>query len=284
VGGASGPVERDGALFYDPQSLWRAEFQTFRGAPHKKKLIPLRDGDSVEVGKRYDEPGFYVTEGKQRDHATGSLHMAAALDAIERVEADPEHPHLVFVSDRYGGLAAYDAGERVAADGSGEKEKTVAQMGAVMAGVRREADHDPSPTAVQYREAYDAYLRSRTKPNLIKATDAFYAYARAHEMEFGFGYEGLSRAVAVRLQDGGARGVLERRVFDDGAALLARMSALLKEGRPLSLEEEGELLRAVARLAGDVEEYERETREALLRATSTLELAREAAMRLMSPP
>jgi hypothetical protein len=78
--------------------------------------------------------------------------------------------------------------------------------------------------------------------------------------------------------------VLERRVFDDGAALLVRMSALLKEGRPLSLQEEGEFLRAVARLASDVEEYERRTREDLLRATSTLELAREAAMRLMSPP
>jgi hypothetical protein len=157
-------------------------------------------------------------------------------------------------------------------------------MGAAMAGVRREADHDPSPTAVQYREAYDAYMRSRTKPNLIKATDAFYAYARAHEMEFGFGHEGLSRALTARHQDVGARGVLERRVFDDGVALLARMTALLKEGRHPSIEEEAELLRAVARLAGDVEEYERKTREALLRATSTLELTREAAMRLMSPP
>jgi len=26
--------------------------------------------------------------------------MAAALDALERVEADPEHPGLVFVTDR----------------------------------------------------------------------------------------------------------------------------------------------------------------------------------------
>jgi len=157
-------------------------------------------------------------------------------------------------------------------------------MGAVMAGVWREADHDPSPTAVQYREAYDAYMHSRTKPNLFKATDAFYAYARAQGMEFGFGHEGLSRAVAARRKEGGARGVLERRVFDDGAALLARMSTLLKEGRRPSLEEEGELLGAVARLAGDVEEYERRTRADLLRATSTLELAREAAVRLLSPP
>ena len=41
----------------------------------------------------------------------------------------------------------------------------VAQMGAVMAGVRREADHDPSPAAVQHREAYDAYVVHSRAPS-----------------------------------------------------------------------------------------------------------------------
>ena len=76
----------------------------------------------------------------------------------------------------------------------------------------------------------------------------------------------------------------ERRVFDGGGALLARMSALLKQSSHPFLEEEGGLLGAVARLVGDVEENERQTREALLGPTSTLGLAREAAMRLTSRP
>jgi hypothetical protein len=125
---------------HTPEETWKLEFQTFRGAPYKKKPIDLRDGTKVEVGARYDGAGYYVTDGKQRHHSTVSLFMCAGLDGVATVHRDARDPQVTIVSDRHGMVAAYHAERRAAADCSGERAKTAAQMGAVMAGERLVAD------------------------------------------------------------------------------------------------------------------------------------------------
>src|SRR5215207_8424647 len=45
-------------IYHSAKDTWRLEFQTFKNAPHRKKLIELRDGEVVEVGKRYSEDGW----------------------------------------------------------------------------------------------------------------------------------------------------------------------------------------------------------------------------------
>jgi hypothetical protein len=107
---------------HSPEETWRLEFQSFRGAPHKKKPIGLRDGTTVEVGARHDGAGYYVTEGKQKHHSTVSLYMCAGLDGIESVRKDDRDERVVIVTDRHGAFAAYHLGTRVAADSSSSPE------------------------------------------------------------------------------------------------------------------------------------------------------------------
>nr|MDP9487885.1 AAA family ATPase [Actinomycetota bacterium] len=156
----------------------------------------LRDGSEVNVGARYSDPGYYVSEGKQRQHATGAYYMSAGLDGVQTVEEDPSSPGRVFVTDQNGATAAYDHTRGLAADESGEKEKTPAQMGAVMAGTRRALENDPSALAGQYRDAYDAYMGLRTPENNVRATDAYYAWAKAEGNEVGYSHDATVADIA----------------------------------------------------------------------------------------
>lgn len=182
-------VEQDGAVFYDEQETWKHEFQKNR---HDE--IELHDGSVVTVGERYDQHGYYVEDGKKKPHATGAYYMSAGLDGIQSVEEDPKSPGRYVVSDRHGGMAVYDAMRDRAADLSGEKEKTAAQMGAVMAGTRRQLERDPSSLAGQYRDAYDSYMADPTQANNVRATDAYYAWAKSEGRpeEIGYADNGLT--------------------------------------------------------------------------------------------
>lgn len=176
-------VEHDGAVFYDEKETWKNEFQQNRHAP-----VHLHDGSIVMVGERYEQSGYYVDDGKQKKHATGSYYMSAGLDGIQSVEEDPNSPGLYVVKDRHGSVAAFDPTSKRAADLSGEKEKTAAQTGAVMAGTRHSLERDPSTLAGQYRDAYDAYMADPSQANNVRATDAYYAYAKAEGRPQEIGY------------------------------------------------------------------------------------------------
>ncbi len=180
-----GRTEENGAVYYDEKATWKDEFQSNRG-----EVVELRDGTEVEVGKRYKDAGYYVDEGKQRAWATGSYYMSPGLDGIESSEANPNVPGRVYVTDRDGNIAAYDHTTGFAADESGEKEKTAAQMGAVMVGTRTALDGDSSPLAQQYCAAYDDYSADRSAANNVKATDAFYAWSNSEGREVGFAHDG----------------------------------------------------------------------------------------------
>lgn len=183
-------TESGGAVYYDERETWKNEFQARRG-----QTVELRDGLQVEVGQRYSAAGYYVTEGKTREHATGAYYMSAGLDGVETVEEDPHRPGRYYITDRDGTISAYDGSERRAADLSGENEKTPAQTGALMAGTRRQLEGDPSSYAAQYRNAYDAYMADRSKENNVRATDAFYAWSKAEgrSENTGFADTGLTR-------------------------------------------------------------------------------------------
>lgn len=176
-------VEHDGAVFYDDKETWKNEFQKNRHA-----AVELHDGSIVTVGERYEASDYYVDDGKQKKHATGSYYMSAGLDGIQSVEEDPNSPGLYVVEDRHGGMAAFDPTSKRAADLSGEKEKTAAQMGAVMAGTRRSLERDPSTLAGQYRDAYDAYMADPNQANNVRATDAYYAWAKSEGRPEEIGY------------------------------------------------------------------------------------------------
>ena len=180
-----GRTEENGAVYYDGKTTWKDEFQSNRG-----EVVELRDGEEVEVGKRYKDAGYYVDEGKQRAWATGSYYMSAGLDGVESVEADPNNPGRFYVTGRDGNIAAYDHTTGFAGDESGEKEKTAAQMGAVMTGTRAALDGDSSPLAQQYCSAYDDYTAFRSAANNVKATDAFYAWSNGEGREVGFAHDG----------------------------------------------------------------------------------------------
>jgi hypothetical protein len=186
----------DDPVRYTPTETWRLEFQSFRGAPHKKKPIDLRDGTTVEVGARYDGAGYYVTEGKQRHHSTASLYMCAGLDGIETIRRDALDERVVLVADRHGAVAAYHLGRRVAAHSSGERTKTSAQMGAVMAGERLASEDASEALRAQYRACYDEYMAQRTAQKLLRATDGFYALAKKEEIYPGFADDDLASVVA----------------------------------------------------------------------------------------
>ena len=214
-------MEKDGAVFYEQKELWNAEFHKHRGSE-----VVLGDGSVVEVGKRYAEDGYYVEQGKQRPHATGAYHMSAGLDGVNTVEEDSKNPGRYYVRDRHGGLSVYDAGSKRVADLSGETDKTSAQMGAVMAGIRRELDGDPSPSAlaVQYRNAFDDYAADRSRENLVRATDAFYAYSKAEGAPEQTGYSdaGLAGELASYKARAEAK---DRAVAEAQAEAEARRSA-----------------------------------------------------------
>lgn len=182
-------VEHDGAVFYDSSETWKEEFQENRHSP-----VHLHDGSIVMVGERYDQSGYYVEDGKKKPHATGSYYMSAGLDGIQSVEEDPKSPGRYVVSDRHGGMAVYDAMRDRAADLSGENDKTAAQMGAVMAGTRRQLERDPSSLAGQYRDAYDSYMADPSQANNVRATDAYYAWAKSEGRpeEIGYADDNLS--------------------------------------------------------------------------------------------
>ena len=266
---------------YTPTETWRLEFQSFRGAPHKKKPIDLRDGTTVEVGARYDGAGCYVTEGKQRHHSTVSLYMCAGLDGVETVRRDAPDQQLVAVADRHGAFAAYHLARRVAADSSGERAKTAAQMGAVMAGERLASDDAGESLRAQYRNCYDEYMAERSARNLLRATDAFYALAKKEEIYPGFADDDL----AVLAKDAGGpsptRRRLEQGVLARGPALVEELLAMSGSGALPSEEELSRLLARVRSFAEDVAGYERLVAGDLARARADLELARRAALRLL---
>ena len=267
---------------HTPEETWKLEFQTFRGAPYKKKPIDLRDGTKVEVGARYDGAGYYVTEGKQRHHSTVSLFMCAGLDGVETVRTDARDPQLVIVADRHGAFAAYHLGRRVAADSSGERAKTAAQMGAVMAGERLAPEAAGESLRAQYRECYDEYMAQRTARNLLRATDAFYALAKSEEIYPGFADDDFAAALA---KDAGGpsptRRRLEQGVLARGPALVEELLAMSGSGVLPSEEELSRLLARVRSFGEDVAGYERLVAGDLARARADLELARRAALRLL---
>jgi hypothetical protein len=268
---------------HTPEETWRLEFQSFRGAPHKKKPIHLRDGTTVQVGARYDEEGYYVTEGKQRHHSTVSLFMCAGLDGVETVRRDARDRQLVTVVDRHGAVAAYHTGRRVAADSSGERTKTSAQMGAVMAGERLASEGAGEPLRAQYDSCYDEYMARRTAQKLLRATDAFYALVKKEEIYPGFADEELV-ALASAVASGGPPPDLEylqRSVLGGGPALVEEILAALASGAPRPEEELSRLLRRVRLFGEDVAAYERAVAGDLSRARADLELARRAVLRLL---
>jgi hypothetical protein len=268
---------------HTPEETWKLEFQTFRGAPFKKKPIDLRDGTKVEVGARYDGAGYYVTEGKQRYHSTVSLFMCAGLDGVATVHKDTRDPQVAIVSDRHGTVAAYHAGRRAAADSSGERAKTAAQMGAVMAGERLAADGAGESLRAQYRVCYDEYMAERTAQKLLRATDAFYSLARNEKIYPVFADDELT-TVARGVAAGGRapnRRRLEQGVLVGGPALVGELLAGLQWGASPSEEERSRLLARVRGLGEDVAHYERILEEDLSRARADLELARRAALRLL---
>jgi hypothetical protein len=271
----------DDSVRYTPTETWRLEFQSFRGAPHKKKPIDLRDGTTVEVGTRYDGAGYYVTEGKQRHHSTVSLYMCAGLDGIESVRKDARDERVVIVADRHGAVAAYHLGRRVAADSSGERAKTSAQMGAVMAGERLASEGAREVLRGQYLISYDEYMAERTARKLLKATDAFYALAKKEEINPGFADDDL----AVLANDAGGpsptRRRLEQGVLARGPALVEDLLAIVGSGALPSEEELSRLLARVRSFAEDVAGYERLVAGDLACARADLELARRAALRLL---
>ena len=266
---------------HTPEETWKLEFQTFRGAPYKKKPIDLRDGTKVEVGARYDGAGYYVTEGKQRHHSTVSLFMCAGLDGVETVRTDARDPQLMIVADRHGAFAAYHLGRRVAADSSGERAKTAAQMGAVMAGERLAPEAAGESLRAQYRECYDEYMAQRTARNLLRATDAFYALAKKEEIYPGFADADLA---ALAKDAGGpspTRRRLEQGVLARGPALVEELLAMSGSGVLPSEEELSRLFARVRSFGEDVAGYERLVAGDLARARADLELARRAALRLL---
>jgi hypothetical protein len=268
---------------HTPAETWRLEFQTFRGASHRRKRIHLRDGATVKVGARYDEDGWYVTEGKERHHSTGSLFMCAGLDGVESVRRDARDSQVVIVGDCHGAVAAYHVGRRVVADSSGEKAKTAAQMGAVMAGERLAAEGAREVLRAQYRRCYDEYMAERTARNLLRATDAFYALAKNEEIYPGFADDDLA-AVAKGIATASPsldRRRLEQSVLGGGPALVEELLAALRSGTPPSEQERSRLLACVRSFGEDVAGYERLVEEDLSRAKADLELARRAALRLL---
>jgi hypothetical protein len=235
---------------HTPEETWRLEFQSFRGAPHKKKPIHLRDGTTVQVGARYDEEGYYVTEGKQRHHSTVSLFMCAGLDGVETVRRDARDRQLVTV---------VMAGERLASEGAGE------------------------PLRAQYDSCYDEYMARRTAQKLLRATDAFYALVKKEEIYPGFADEELV-ALASAVASGGPpldREYLQRSVLGGGPALVEEILAALASGAPRPEEELSRLLRRVRLFGEDVAAYERAVAGDLSRARADLELARRAVLRLL---
>jgi hypothetical protein len=272
----------DDPVRYTPTETWRLEFQSFRGAPHKKKPIDLREGTTVEVGARYDGAGYYVTEGKQRHHSTASLYMCAGLDGVETVRRDARDPRVVIVTDHHGAVAAYHLGRRVAAHSSGERAKTSAQMGAVMAGERLAAEGTSEVLRAQYRACYDEYMAQRTAQKLLRATDAFYDLAKTEEIYPGFADYDLAANLAK--DPGGSsptRRRLEQGVFCSGPALVEDLLARVRSGELTSEEELSRLLARVRSFGEDVAGYERLLEEDLARARADLELARRAALRLL---
>jgi hypothetical protein len=268
---------------HTPADTWRLEFQTFRGAPHKRKLVHLRDGATVEVGARYDEDGYYVTEGKERHHSTGSLFMCAGLDGVESVRRDARDSQVVIVADRHGTVAAYHVGRKLAADSSGQRAKTAAQMGAVMAGERLAAEGAREVLRAQYRRCYEVYMAERTARNLLRATDAFYALAKNEEIYPGFADDDLA-AIAKDIAAAGPsldRRRLEQSVLGGGAPLVEELLAALRSGAPPSEQERSRLLAWVRSFGEDVAGYEHLLEEDLSRAKADLELARRAALRLL---
>jgi hypothetical protein len=273
-----------------PEETWRLEFQSFRDAPLKKKPIGLRDGTTVEVGARYDGAGYYVTEGKQRRHSTVSLYMCAGLDGVETVRRDDQGPPLVIVADRHGTAAAYHLERRVAADSSGERDKTAAQMGAAMAGERLASEGTGEPLRAQYLISYDEYMADRTAQKLLRATDAFYALAKDEEIYPEFADDDLAAALANALanalaKDAGGpsptRRRLEQCVHAGGPALVEELLAVSGSGVLPSEEELSRLLARVRSFAEDVAGYERLVAGDLAGARADLELARRAALRLL---
>jgi len=236
----------------------------------------------VEVGARYDGAGYYVTEGKQRHHSTVSLYMCAGLDGVETVRRDARDPQLVMVTDRHGALAAYHLERRVATDSSGERAKTAAQMGAVMAGERLASEGAGEPLRAQYLIGYDEYMAERTARKLLRATDAFYALAKKEEIYPGFADHELA---AVLAKDAGGpsptRRRLEQGVLARGPALVEVLLAKLESGVLPSEEELSRLLARVRSFGEDVAGYERLVAGDLARARADLELARRAALRLL---
>ena len=241
-----GRTEENGAVYYDSKTTWKDEFQSNRG-----EVIGLRDGEEVEVGKRYKDAGYYVEEGKQRAWATGSYYMSAGLDGVESVEADPNNPGRFYVTDRDGNIAAYDHTTGFAADESGEKEKTAAQMGAVMVGTRAALHGDPSPLAEQYRQAYDDYTAFRTAANNVKATDAFYAWSNGEGREVGFAHDGtVSDIQNYRRGKEAAARAAEQAAAEQAAAQKAAADQAASEGLSAEHQKLAGLL-GVARLTGD---------------------------------
>jgi len=270
-------------IYHSAKDTWRLEFQTFKNAPHRKKLIELRDGEVVEVGKRYSEDGYYVTEGKERAHSTGSLFMCAGLDGIEEVHRDASDPDVVIVADRHGGVAAYHIERKLAADSSGEQAKNAAQMGAVMAGERIASQGARKRLRVQYRYYYDEYMQARTAGNLLRATDAFYALSKHEEIYPGFAAEEMLpflHSTPIAVQDRTAR--LRRQLYRDGPAVVRELLAASRGGVELTGGEVHRLITAVTSFASDVESFRVALEEDLCRVDADLALAQTALARLLA--
>lgn len=241
-----GRTEENGAVYYDEKTTWKDEFQSNRG-----EVVELRDSTEVEVGKRYKDAGYYVEEGKQRAWATGSYYMSPGLDGIESSEADPNVPGRVYVTDRDGNIAAYDHTTGFAADESGEKEKTAAQMGAVMAGTRTALDGDSSPLAQQYCAAYDDYSADRSAANNVKATDAFYAWSNSEGREVGFAHDGTVSDIGdYRRDKEAAAKAAEQAAAEQASAWEAEARQAASEGLSSEHQKLAGLL-GVSRLTGD---------------------------------
>lgn len=250
VGPTVGRTEEDGAVYYDSKTTWKDEFHS-----HSGEKVELRDGDEIEVGKRYKDAGYYVEEGKKREWSTGSYYMSAGLDGIEDVQADPNAPGRHFVTCRDGTLAAYDHTTGLAADDSGEKEKTAAQMGAVMVGTRAALNGDSSTLAQQYCTAYDEYMGDRSAANNVKATDAYYAWSNSEGRDVGFAHDStVADIVDYRSQREASRKAANKAAAEEAAKEAAAEQAAAKQAASEGLGPEHQKLAGllgVARLTGN---------------------------------
>jgi hypothetical protein len=280
-GGEVNPLAGSGPVGYDAAETWKEEFKRRPG-----ERILLRDGTALEPNQRFEDPEYCASLGKQRQVATVSFFMLPGLDGVEAVYPVSDRPDTVIVEDRRGGRAAYDYAELLASDDSGAVEKTPAQMGAVMAGERIHVERRASDDSLaeQYAISYDDALASKDAPALIRATDAFMAYAKEHEIYPGFSDPGLTEFLAGSdySRSDRKRERLEAVVLKDAPELVEELTLAIREGRSPSESEARRLIERVRSLGRDVSTYRIMMRDDLARAEADMELVRKVLVLLLS--